>query len=126
MPEDPFVILGATPKSEYSSFGLFSDYLDNTGMPAKSENTNVDATANTSGRFQGSDMFARFPKAMPFCSFASEKESDTTGRRSVDIINSMSQSNHMPVQQASTEATAVSVNHRCLIYRVNTFNRIES
>jgi hypothetical protein len=42
-------------------------------MPAKSENTNIDATANTSGRFQGSDMFAGFPKAMPSYSFASEK-----------------------------------------------------
>jgi membrane protein involved in colicin uptake len=106
MPEDPFVILGATPKSEYSSFGLFSDYLDNITMPAKSENTKVDAPANTSWRFQGSDMFAGFPKTMPSFSFVSEKESDTTGRRSVNSVNSMSQSNHMPVQQGSAEATA--------------------
>ncbi|GJN31919.1 hypothetical protein PR202_gb20375 [Eleusine coracana subsp. coracana] len=79
-------------------------------MPAKSENTKVNAPANTSGRFQGSDMFAGFPNAMPSFSFASEKESDTTGRRSVDSINSMSHSNHMlhgkPPQQGSTEATA--------------------
>jgi membrane protein involved in colicin uptake len=106
MPEDPFVISGATPKSEYSSFGLFSDYLDNITIPTKSENTKVDAPANTSGRFQGSDMFAGFPKAMPSFSFVSEKESDTTGRRSVNSVNSMSQSNHMPVQQGSGEATA--------------------
>ncbi|GJN05288.1 hypothetical protein PR202_ga22906 [Eleusine coracana subsp. coracana] len=110
MPEDSFVILGATPKSEYSSFGLFSDYSDSVGMPVKSENTKVNAPANTSGRFQGSDMFAGFPNARPAFSFASEKESDTTGRRSVDSLNSMSHSNHMlhgkPPQQGSTEATA--------------------
>ncbi|TVU20938.1 hypothetical protein EJB05_30544, partial [Eragrostis curvula] len=106
-PEDPFVILGAMPKSEYSSFGLFSDHLDNISMPPKSENTKVDASINTT--VQSSDIFAGFPKAMPSFSSTSEKESDTTGRRSVDSINSMSQSNHVlhgkPVQRASAQAT---------------------
>ncbi|XP_062198395.1 auxilin-related protein 1-like isoform X2 [Phragmites australis] len=108
MPEDPFVILGAMPKSGYSSFRLFSDHLDNIGMPAKSGNTKVDAPSNTSVVFQSSDIFAGFPKAMPSYSFTSEKKSDTTERRSVDNINSMSHCNQTaqekPVQRASAEA----------------------
>ncbi|KAL6884693.1 hypothetical protein ACP4OV_010629 [Aristida adscensionis] len=107
MPEDPFVILGATHESGYSSFGLFSDHLDNIGMPAKSENIKVDEPPNTSGMFGSFDMFSGFPNAMPSFSFASEKVSDTTERTSVDNINSTSHSNQTPqvkpVQQASTE-----------------------
>ncbi|XP_025816427.1 auxilin-related protein 1-like isoform X2 [Panicum hallii] len=108
MPEDPFIILGGMHKSGYSSFGLFSDHLDNISMPAKSGNTKVDTPGNTSGMFQTSDIFAEFPKAMPSFSSISENKSDTTERGSVDNINSMSHSNQMPqekpVQLASTEA----------------------
>ncbi|CAO2173735.1 unnamed protein product, partial [Urochloa humidicola] len=107
-PEDPFVILGGMHKSEYSSFGLFSDHLDNIGMPAKAGNTKVDAPDNTSGMFQRSDIFAEFPKAMPSFSFTSENMRDTTEKGSVHSINNTSHSNQMPqekpVQRASTEA----------------------
>ncbi|CAL4963714.1 unnamed protein product [Urochloa decumbens] len=107
-PEDPFVILDGIHKSGYSSFGLFSDHLDNIGMPAKAGNTKVDAPDNTSGMFQSSDIFAEFPKAMPSFSFTSENTSDTTEKGSVHDINNTSRSNQMPqekpVQRASTEA----------------------
>jgi len=108
MPEDPFVILGGTHKSGYSSFGLFSDLLNNIGMPVKEGNTKVDAPDNTSGIFQGSDIFTDFPKAMPPFSFTSENQSDTNERRHAENINSMSHSDRVPqekpVQRASTEA----------------------
>ncbi|CAO2208140.1 unnamed protein product [Urochloa humidicola] len=107
-PEDPFVILGGMRESGYSSFGLFSDHLDNISMPAKAGNTKVDAPDNTSGMFQSSDIFAEFPKAMPSFSFTSENMSDATEKGSVHNINNTSRSNQMPqekpVQQASTEA----------------------
>ncbi|CAO2192455.1 unnamed protein product [Urochloa humidicola] len=107
-PEDPFVILGGMHKPGYSSFGLFSDHLDNIGMPAKAGNTEVDAPDNTSGMFQSSDIFSEFPKAMPSFSFTSENMRDTTEKGSVHNINDTSHSNQMPqekpVQRASTEA----------------------
>lgn len=107
-PEDPFVILGGTHKSGYSSFGLFSDPLNNIGMPVKEGNTKVDAPDNTSGIFQGSDIFTDFPKAMPPFSFTSENQSDINERRYAENINSMSHSDRVPqekpLQQASTEA----------------------
>ncbi|CAD6341942.1 unnamed protein product [Miscanthus lutarioriparius] len=89
-PEDPFVILGGTHRSGYSSFGLFSDPLNNIGMPVKEGNTKVDAPDNTSGIFQGSDIFTDFPKAMPPFSFTSENQSDINERRYAENINSMS------------------------------------
>lgn len=106
--EDPFVILGGTQKSGYSSFGLFSDLLNNIGMPVKEGNTKVDAPDNTSGIFQGSDIFTEFPKATPPFLFASENQSDTTERRYAENINSISHPDQVPqekpVQRASTEA----------------------
>ncbi|OEL34991.1 Auxilin-related protein 2 [Dichanthelium oligosanthes] len=105
MPEDPFVILGGTHKSGYSSIGLFSDHLDNNGMPVKVGNTKVEAPDNNSGMSQSSDIFAEFPKAMPSFSFTSENKSDTTERIYVDGINSTSHSDQQkPVQRASSKA----------------------
>jgi hypothetical protein len=107
MPEDPFVTLGGTHKSGYSSLGLFSNLLNNIGMPRKEADTTPD---NTSGIFQGSDIFTEFPKAMPPYSFTSENQSDRTERRYTENIISTSHSNRVPqektVQQASTEAPA--------------------
>ncbi|KAG8045416.1 hypothetical protein GUJ93_ZPchr0008g11420 [Zizania palustris] len=109
IPENPFVTLGTTSNLEYSSFGLFTDHLDNVGMPMKSEGgTKLDAPSTASGMFDSSDIFGGVPKPVPSLSFASEKESVFGENISPDDSYRTSYSNKLPrektVQRPSAEA----------------------